>query len=74
MQLRPGIAKTSLLIEGACGLARIERDEATAAPMRLRDSRLQQRHSSAGPAGLVVNDEFFKSRVFAAVTDGGYVR
>src|SRR5580698_994219 len=74
MQFRPGVAKTSLLVEGARGFARIERDKAATAPMRFRDGGFQKRHSCTGPAGLFVDNEFFKSCIFASETNGRHVR
>jgi hypothetical protein len=59
----PDVSKTRLLIEGARVLTGVQRDEVATTTFRLLDRRLHERHAHAGPACLVVNNEFFHSRV-----------
>jgi hypothetical protein len=65
LQFRPGIAKTSLLIEGAGMFARVEGYEsATTVPCFLNGG-LRERHARADASGFAVDDQFFEPRIFA---------
>src|ERR1700704_1357075 len=65
--------KPRLLKEGGSVFTGIQRDEAATTTFRLLDRRLHEHHARACPACLVVNNEFFHSRIDTAVAYGRHV-